>query len=153
MQEVEIGKISGEAPLDSLINIFMWLDQMAITVDDHAGMFKPPKILVIGDEMKYEKTQVTWNGTDLMIQSKKAKALIMIERTSARANNLRGDDRSGFSEGNLGAIQMALSVLFEPTADWLQARSRKILKVNFEMSLKFSYGINDRICSFIEYPV
>ena len=98
---------------------------MAITVDDHAGMFKPPKVLVIGDEMKYEKTQVTWNGTDLLIQSKKAKARVKIEKTSARLNNLRGVDRAGFIEGNLGAIQMALSVLFEPTADWLQDRVQK----------------------------
>ena len=52
MQEVEIGKISGDAPLDSLINIFLWLDQLIITVDDHASMFVAPREFIIGDEMK-----------------------------------------------------------------------------------------------------
>ena len=64
MQEIEIGKISGEAPLESLINIFLWLDQLIITVDDHASMFVPPpdKVFDPGDEFKYEKTQVIWKA-------------------------------------------------------------------------------------------
>ena len=121
MQEIEIGKISGEAPLDSLINIFLWLDQLKITVDDHASMFIAPRIFDAGDEFKYEKTQITWNGIEAIVHCEKAKAKLSIGQTSARINNLRGNDRAGFLEGNVGAINFILAVLFNNTKEWLQA--------------------------------
>ena len=88
MQEIEIGKICGEIPLDSLINVVLFFDQLLITVDDHASMLKPPRILVIGDEMKYEKTQIKWLGTEIVLHCEKAKVQLEIGETSVKVNNL-----------------------------------------------------------------
>ena len=71
--------------------------------------------------VKYEKTQITWNGFDVTVHSAKAKAKLTVGKTSARINNLRGNDRAGFLEGNVGAVNIMLGVLFGPSNQWLQA--------------------------------
>ena len=58
MQEIEVGKLSGDAPLDFLVNLFLWIDQVVIILDDFASKYEQPRELIIGDEMKFEKVQV-----------------------------------------------------------------------------------------------
>ena len=58
MQEIEVGKLSGDAPLDFLVNLFLWIDQVIIILDDFASKYEQPRELIIGDEMKFEKVQV-----------------------------------------------------------------------------------------------
>jgi len=80
------------------------------------------RVFDIGDEFKYEKTQITWSGMDVTVQSDKAKAKLTVGETTARINNLRGNDRAGFLEGNVGAVNIILGVLFTSSNTWLQAR-------------------------------
>ena len=48
MQQIEIGKLSGSAPLDFIANMVLWMDQLAIILDDAATCYNPPRILHIG---------------------------------------------------------------------------------------------------------
>ena len=39
MQEIEVGKLSGDTPLDFLINMFLWIDQVVIILEDFRWEF------------------------------------------------------------------------------------------------------------------
>ena len=124
MQDIEIGKISGDTPLDFLANMFLWVDQVAIILQDFSSKFNPPFELIIGDEMKYEKIQLKWFGADLIISTEKSKAKVTIQQTNVQVNNLKNLDRAGFIEAKLGAICVNLGVMCNDK--WLQGGVIKI---------------------------
>lgn len=102
MQEIEVGKLSGDAPLDFLVNLFLWIDQVVIILDDFASKYEQPRELIIGDEMKFEKVQLKWLGADLLISTEKSKGKISISQTEVQLNNLKNEERAGFVEAKLG---------------------------------------------------
>ena len=65
-------------------NMVLWIDQLAIILDDFATCYTPPRILNIGDEMKYEKLQLKWLGADVVVTTEKSKAKISADVVEVR---------------------------------------------------------------------
>lgn len=118
MQEVEIGKITGELKVKDILNLGLWLDQVILCVVDKASELEPPRTLVIGDEMKYEKIKLTWLGIEFTAVSATAKAKATVGRSTVSVNNLRCDERGGFVDANLGAVAIQIAVKYDN--QWLQ---------------------------------
>ena len=112
MQQIEVGKLSGPAPLDFLANLVLWADQLTIILDDHATRYTPPRLLVIGDEMKYEKLNLKWLGAQVVVGAGSSKAKLTAEPVELHLNNLRNDRRAGFVEAKLGTLRFELAVLY-----------------------------------------
>ena len=65
----------------------LWIDQLAIILDDFATCYTPPRILNIGDEMKYEKLQLKWLGADVVVTTERSKAKISADVVEVRVSN------------------------------------------------------------------
>ena len=66
----------------------LWIDQLAIILDDFATCYTPPRILNIGDEMKYEKLQLKWLGADVVVTTERSKAKISADVVEVRVSNM-----------------------------------------------------------------
>lgn len=133
MQEIEIGKLFGELKIEDVVNLGLWLDQVILCVADKAYELKAPYDLKIGDEMKYEKTKVSWLGLDVTAVCKSAKVNASVAKSSVSINNLRCDDRGGFVCANLGVISVQVALLYEN--QWLQAGLLQLPKSEIAVEL------------------
>ena len=110
MQQIEVGKLSGAAPLDYLANMVLLVDQLAIILDDAATTYTPPRILKIGDEMKYEKLKLKGLGANVLVTTDRSKAKIKAEPIELHFNNSRNERRAGYIDAKLGSIKFEVVV-------------------------------------------